>query len=357
MIYKMSKLIPTLRVRYTQFLLISIAAVVLYAASQSLQDGIELFEKSFWNRASLISGFTNIRWTFGDRVYSQGLRGKDGWLEYTGDGNIDNYQNANPASPEDLEKIGLKIRRLHRQLKDKNITLMIVIAPNKATIYPDKLAGEIQKLGPESYLDQLGGYLKQNGPNILLDLRPALQAGRKNHEIYYVTDTHWNPYGSFIAYTRIIQTLSKTYPQLQPRQMNEFNIRTGPGYVHDIPQLMGATHILEPSIEFIPRQYNVQWGDKLTDDKIVPMQIATTPNSDAPSLLIYGDSFSSGLRNLLPLHFSKTTFIQNSSLSAETLSMKKLDTIKPNIVVIEFVERSVYGKYLDRILSLLLAPN
>lgn len=346
-----------LRLYYTRLLLIGILGTTLLIGSLSLSNNPAEFEKKFWNRDLLISGFTNIRWMVGDRVYSQGLRGKDGWLEYTGDGNIDNYQNANPASPEDLEKIGLKIRRLNRQLQDKNITLLIVVAPNKATIYPDKLADEIQKLGPESYLDQLGAYLKQNGPNVLLDLRSALQAGRKTREIYYVTDTHWNGYGAFIGYTSIVQTLSKKYPQLKPRTIDEFDIQTGQGYQHDIPKLMGANNILEPGIVFVPKQDNVQWSENLTADTIIPMQIATTTQSDAPSLLIYADSFGIAIKNLLPQHFSKTIFIQNSSRSGETLSMQKLDTIKPNIVIIEFVERSVYSGYLDRLLSLLLAPS
>jgi predicted outer membrane lipoprotein len=346
--------VENLRLRYTQLFLLGLLLAVAFVVFQSLSGGIELFEKNIWKRDTLISGFTRVRWALGDRVYSQGLRGKDDWLEYSKDGNLDNYQNAKPASTEDLEKIREKIRRLYQQLRQRNITLLIVVIPNKATIYPDKLSDEIQKLGPESHLDQLRTYLKQNGPAVLLDLRPTLQAGRKKQDVFYRTNTHWNPYGAFLGYTKIIQTLSNTYPQLQPKKLSEFKIKQGRQYLHDIPKLIGATNVLESGFEFILKQDDVQWGEKLNNDKIVPMQVGTTPKTDAPSLLFYGDSFSTGIKNMISQHFSKTTFIQNSSLQLDILSMQQVDKTKPDIVIIEFVERSAYNGYLDRLLSLML---
>lgn len=347
----------TFRLYYTRLFLAALFSLAILTVGLSLPTNPEQFEKNIWKHDALISGFTRLRWALGDHVYSSAVLGKDGWLEYSKNGNLDDYQNANPASVEDLEKIRQKIRKVYQLLRQRNITFLIVIAPNKATIYPDKLSDEIQKLGPESYLDKLTGYLKQKGPAVLLDLRPTLQAGRKKQDVYYRTDTHWNSNGAFVAYANIIRVLSNTYPQLQPKKRSEFKVQTDPVYLHDIAQLISATNILEPKSEYILKHDNVQWGESITNNYIVLMQVATTSNPNAPSLLMYGDSFSIALRKLLAPHFSKTTFIQNSPLNLKRFSMKEVDTIKPNILIIEFVERSVYTGYLDQLLSLLLESS
>lgn len=345
------------RTRYTQFFVVCILSAAIAIAALSLSTGFSLSEKSFWNRRTLISAFTNTRLMLGDKVFLQALVLEDGWLEYTGDSNLDDFQNAAPNSRETLESTRKKIRRVYNALRDRNITLLIVIAPNKATIYPDKLPASIQKLAAISYLDALLAGLQQDGLPILLDLRPSLQAGRKTQEIYYRTDTHWNAYGGFIAYTEIIQALSKTRPQLKPRDISKFNIQTGSPYLHDIPKLMGANNMLETNLIMTPKKDNIVWSSNLNEDRIAPMQVATTKNKNAPTLLIYIDSFGKGLKDLLPSHFRQTTFIQNDSKYADLLSMQKIDTIKPDFVIIEFVERSLYNNKFNDLLNDLLAEN
>jgi len=252
-----------------------------------------------------------------------------------------------------LKNTQQKIQKLYEELRKRNITLILVIPPNKATIYPDKLPDEIEKPKPQSKLDTFTAYLQQYGPPVLVDLRPALLNGRKQQDVYYKTDTHWNSYGAFIGYTEIMKELSKTYPQLTSRSLQDFKITISQPYAHDIPQIMGATNLLEPKVIFNPKKNDLRWVI-LNDDKIVPLQVSTTSKKNLPTLLMYVDSYGEEMKDFLAPEFSKATFILNSSKYPDTLSPQTIDIIKPDIVIVEVVERFFDLQLLDHIVNQLL---
>lgn len=354
--------ITTLHLRYTQFFIICLAGIAFCTMIFSLLGKIENFEGNLWNRNTLIVNFTKFKMALGDRIFSEVLVGKEGWLEYTGDNNLEEYQNTIGISPETLKDMQQKIQNLYTELKKRNITLLIVIAPNKATIYPDKLPDEIQKLKSKSNLDLFAAYLSKHGPPVLVDLRPGLQNARKNRDVYYATDTHWNAYGAFIGYTEIMNKLSETYPQLTKRNINEFSIEIKQPYAHDIPILLGLTDLQEPGIQFTHKKNTNLQAITFNDDNIVPMQVITAPdNKDAPSLLIYMDSFGMELKKFLTPHFSKTTLIKAGTRFPDLLSMKKINETHPDIVILEFIERSFSStkstKKLYYVLQMLLSEK
>ena len=345
--------ITNLRIRYTQFFLIFILGISLCTMILSLSSGIAQFKNTFWNQNFLIASFTGLRLKLGDRVFQQGIIGKQGWMDYLGDNNLNDYQNVKPISLEQLQILQQKIQKLYEILHKKNITLLIFIAPNKATIYPDKLPDEIQKLNQESNLDRFTAYMKQHGPPVLVDVRPALLNGRKKQEIYFRTDTHWNIYGAFIAYTEIMKALSKDYPQLTAKSTDDFNIKSSRPQLLGITKLIGATNIFEPNIvNFIPKENDVQWIT-LNDETKSPLQVATTPQENLPILLMYMDSFGIGMKNLMSYSFYKSTFIQNDSKYRDLVSQKTINLVNPNIVILEFVERNIsngsLGPFLDEL--------
>jgi hypothetical protein len=321
--------------------------------SQSLVGGISQFESNFWGREFLVASFTQLRLKLGDRVFSQALVGKDGWLELAVGRSIDGYQNAIEMSPATVANTQKKLQTLYEKLRKRNITLILVIPPDKSTIYPDKLPDEIQKLGARSNLDAFTTYLQQHGPPVLVDLRPALLNGRTKQELYYKTDTHWNSYGAFIAYTQIMNELSKTYPQLTPKSMQDFKVASGQSYAHDLSQIIGAIHLLEPTIVFSLKKNNtVNW--LIFNDDRIPLQISTTSKDNLPTLLMYMDSFGTGTQNFISPHFRKATFIKNDSKYPDAISLKTIDVIQPNVVIVEFVERFFNGQQLDNFLDKLL---
>lgn len=339
-----------LRQRYTRLFLCGLLFASLFVLTQSLSGSLAQFDSNFWGRSLLINAFSRLKLTLGDHVFRHALAGKEGWLEYTEDGDLDIYQNTNGVSTEAIDRMQEKLQKLYDALQKRGIPLVLVIAPNKSTIYSDKLPEQIRKNNGPSALDVFTETLERRGPPILVDLRTALRDGRKERDIYYKTDTHWNDYGAFIAYSEIMQMLSKTHPQLTPFSMDSFTIHTAQPYPHDIARFIGVTDLLEADIEFQPKENDVHWVT-LNDDPIVPFQIATTSKTDAPTLLMYMDSFGVELKDFVAPHFSKTTFILNHSQYPNIVSMRMIDAVKPDMIVVEFVERFFYSKKLDAFLT------
>jgi hypothetical protein len=125
-----------------------------------------------------------------------------------------------------------------------------------------------------------------------------------------------------------MQALSKTYPQLAPNRINDFSLTILPPRLHDLPKIMGAGNLLEPGIRLTLKENN-------TGDASRPI------NEKVPALLMYMDSFGYGLRGFISPHFiTTTTFLVNSPRYLKEQSLQKVDIIKPNVVIIEIVERN-----------------
>ena len=272
----------------------------------------------------------------GDRVFNEALVEPNGWLEFTGEQNLDSFQGTTPLPDSTLQAIQSNLASLYAQLRQRHITLVVVIAPNKASLYPDKLPAALQPLQAQSDLDRLVAALQQNGPPVLVDLRPGLRAARLEHEVYFQTDTHWNAYGAYAAYAAILGALAPVYPQLAPRGYADFNIAPTAPEARDIPRLMSATDILEPGYALAPNP-SVNWI--IHNDDRIPMRVAYTQQPAAPKLLMYVDSFGEALMPFLAPQFRQATFIENVSLYSDLLTYKEVETASPDIVIVEIVER------------------
>lgn len=348
--------VTIIRLRYTQFFIICLLSVSLYTMTQSLSGGISHLEDNFWGRQFLITSFTRLRLKLGDRVFSQALVGKDGWLDYTGQKNLDGYQNTIAYPPKEMENTQQKLQKFYGELRKRNITLILVIPPNKATIYPEKLPDEIQKINAQSRLDVFTTYIHQNGPSVLLDLRPILQKARVKQDIYYKTDSHWNPYGAFFAYQEIMHELSKSYPELAPADIKNFKLTVVPSHLYNIAMIMGATNILEDRLILTPKRNSVKWAT-YNNNVIVPMTASISSQQHSPRLLMYMDSFGLGLKDFIAPHFSEATFIHIASQYPDLLSFKTIDTLQPNVVIVEVAERHFNIKYLDAFLNSFLSDR
>src|ERR1044071_2555089 len=188
----------TLRYRYAQFFLLFVFCSLLYVMVQSIGLGINHFQENFYKKTFLIEKSNSFRIKLGDRILPVSLIGNDGWVDYTGDGNIDDFQNLKQFT--NKKALLKKLKSLNQYLKSQDITLLIVVPPNKATIYPDKLPEQITSLPTRSRLDQFITLLKDHHLPIFVDLRPSLQSARQSQEVYFKeNNTHWNGYGAFVA--------------------------------------------------------------------------------------------------------------------------------------------------------------
>jgi len=308
----------------------------MYVMVQSLSAGVKNFQDHLYKRDFLIERANWLRTQLGDRILPISLIGKDGWVDYTGDGNIDDFQKLKPfTNKKDLLK---RLRALNQYLKSQDITLLIVVAPNKATIYPDKLPEQIKSLPTPSRLDQLMTSLEARNLHILVDLRPSLSAARGNQDVYFKeNNTHWNGYGAFVAYTTIINRLKNSYPGLEPYNTSELKRVAAP------PNAVAPDSYFVPEHAFVRTLY---FGNNIDPNRIWGTdygyhQFSSIANSKLPILLMFHDSFGAFyLNDYLSMNFAESHFVHLRD-APQYLSQEAILQFKPDVVMIQIVERNL----------------
>lgn len=266
----------------------------------------------------------------GEKDFHDVLLGNDGWLYYSGERNLDYYQHTPLLSQSQITMMMDQLTETQKDLTKKNIKFLIVVAPNKETIYPEYLPAEIQQSGDVSILDQI---LKANKIYRLpiVDLRPALLEAKKDTQVYYRTDTHWNPEGAFAAYQEIADELQKMFPAISSYPMKEFR-KTPEKISGDLAVMLTMkTELAEESWEmeplFIRKAESTSFGDGYHIT-------STTDVSSLPKAVIFRDSFYNGLQPYLAEHFKQAILVRSFKVD-----MPLIDQEKPDVVILEIAER------------------
>lgn len=279
---------------------------------------------------------------FRERVFDKTLIGKERWLIYTDEGSIDDYQHINAFSEADLQQLQQALDTLNADLHQKGIKFLVVIPPNKNTIYPEYVPAEIPVVTAPSRYDQLVEYMQQHGETQIVDLRPALLEARKTRVVYFAKDTHWNDHGAVVAYQQILQALQADFPILEPHPLADFRQETQAGVALDLAQNIAAPDLVTDDIVLAPL-YLSNTTYVQTKYGYRRLTIGTNPNTVLPKAVIYHDSFFNRLIPLIGEHFQKTIFIPLNS-PPEVWNLSWIDSEKPDIVILEFTER-----YIDQI--------
>lgn len=330
-------------------ILITIFLGMLLVPLRTLALEPAAIEESFYLRARLISLTSNLRLLLGDRVFPKVLATEDGWLIFTGEGDIEDYQKVEAFTLEELVQFQTDLDALSAQYAERGITLLVVVVPNKNTIYPERVPAQIPVVGPESRLEQMTSYLRAHGQTQLLDLRRPLLTAKAGREMYYATDTHWNDYGLYIAYSEIMAELQKAYPNLAAHLMSDFEVAVREPEVLDLAKNMGATLLTESKIQFVP-QYDQRTSYKSINLGGRRLMLSYHADASLPDLVIYYDSFFFGVNALLGEHFHHGVFVQNYT-GGGLWNLSWVDEYEPDVVIIEFNER-----YLED-LPTFISPN
>ena len=93
--------------------------------------------------------------------------GTNGWLFYNsdaaGDGHsIDDYEGNVRFTQQEMKNIESNLEHIHTGLAKKGITFVVLVAPNKSTIYDEYLPASIRSKKGVSRYDQLYARLKSN---------------------------------------------------------------------------------------------------------------------------------------------------------------------------------------------------
>jgi alginate O-acetyltransferase complex protein AlgJ len=300
---------------------------------------IDSISDHFLLRMALIRGFNRFRYAVGDQVFNDGLVGREGWLFYSGDFSIHDYQKTAPIGRKDLNELNDILTLLDDAARRNGGTFLVVIPPDKNTIYPQYMPAQIPVIGQSSRLDQFLEYMQNNTEIEVMDLRPALMDASQSSQIYYQLDAHWNCLGAFYASNEIVSNIAIS-PPLRPRPLSDFEIGTIADSTLDIAGTMGfGFQEITPTLTSkVATSLDIR---QVIFKKDELMRLSVNAQDDLPDALILHDSFyNECLNQFLEPYFSRTFSIHYATASLSDY-VTWIDQEKPEVVIVEFAERHI----------------
>ena len=271
--------------------------------------------------------------------------GRNGYL-FLGEARTrESYQASTSFSTDELVSWKAELERRRDWLAAQGIDYLLVIAPEKSTIYPEFMPANIPRIGTQTRMDQLMTYFAENSNLQVIDLRPVLVRGRTEHPTYYRTDTHWNDWGAFLVSQSIIVELTKNFPDMQPPNIGDytFNEEKMPG--GDLARMMALGDSLSDDgivVEALRSNSAYPADTDITLPPDVPdwnqPEAREMSDIELPALIMFRDSFGKSLIPFLSEHFRRSLYLHQYSFDESTILLES-----PDIVIQEIAERELQG--------------
>lgn len=282
--------------------------------------------------------------------------GRDGWLFYKLQGNIQIASGEYRLQESQLEQIAETQQRISDRYKQLGKTYVFIIHPSKTSIYPEYLYGNYTV--HESPADQIYSYLKAHTDVLVVDLKQTLLAHKSDGFLYYKTDTHWTPLGDYYVYTAIIAALNENgYGDFAavPAETFQNNFRsTAKGDLDDMLGNRGRNRrdYTFPDIRFTRHSGEAQSAYQKRVAPLLAEQFPDAPqtfileNPDASgNIIIYADSQFAGDKTIVPLlaeHFHESIYVW----SPDKQSLELAEAAGADIILYALGERFANREFL-----------
>jgi len=318
--------------------------------------GLTFFHRNFeayWNdtfgfRSTLVRGYNRASMWLGVSPSAKVVVGTDGWLfvgeEYSA---VEYYRATRPFTPEQLVWWQRLLEGRHDWLAQHGIRYLLIVAPDKQSIYPEYMPAALNRVGTVTRLDQLVAHLEQHSDLQLLDLRGVLREAKAHERPYERLDSHWNDLGAWIAYAEIAKRLGVWFPHMQPVPLSDFE-RTWPaGQGNDLAMLLSLSDVMPGErltlVPRVPRRARLIPTDGTLPPGSVAMLVTETGDPALPRAVMFHDSFAQTLWPFLSEHFAHIAYSWQYNFDPGLIEREK-----PDVVLDEMV---------DRVLMATLDPN
>jgi len=272
------------------------------------------------------------------------LIGKEGWLYYR-DGLRDGSHAVLPLKQEELARWTTALEERRQWLAGRGVRFLVVVAPDKHTIYPEYLPETVKPLPRESRLDQLMAYAPAHSHLSIIDLREPLLRAKSAARVYHKTDSHWNEQGAFAGNGRIEEALAVWFPRIHPLSRSSYAPIAVEAEGGDLAAMLGLPGSYREEYLSLMRR-GPQLAHAAAIDAALPAR-TDLPEYAKPSAFesgrdffpkafFYHDSFGNGLKPFLCEHFCRIVTIQQNTFDAALVEREH-----PDVVLYEFVERSL----------------
>ena len=287
----------------------------------------EYFSKHFALRKTAIDADAKVMsGVFGTSNVDTVTVGTDGWLYYTS--SLNDYLGKNTMTSREVSDLVHNLDMIRRYAASKGVDFLFTVAPNKNTLYPEHMPYYTGvKAGAVHNRDLVNAALADSDvPYVnLFDVFT-----QQDEVLYFKRDSHWTNKGALLAYNTVMDALGKSHDDYSAAEVSRRKDFTG-----DLAKM-----IYPAGYE---QEYNDYYGAEdtysyVTDTGSVEDTLITTKNTNASgSLYMYRDSFGNALLPFFASAYGDATFSKGFTALLE----QELDTYRPDVYVIELVERNL----------------
>lgn len=269
-------------------------------------------------------------------------RGKGDWL-FLGnayDNTVAKLKLAITPTPDEIRKIRSLFENVATTSAKYDAETILIIGPNKSSVYSEYLPSSL-KPSPVRYISFYLNELSKI-PNLrIYDPTDTLrEAKAREGLLYWMTDTHWNYRGAYVAFTGFTKLAGIPAPVV--------SFTRGPAHSGDligISKQPGFPLHAEDTWDVVWSEEPV-WTETVADgseqDPFGLPSVVINPRAlSNKHVWIVGDSFTTGLRRYINAAFREVRYVGhwNRHLANLPEELEKAER-KPDLIVIVMVERT-----------------
>jgi hypothetical protein len=297
-------------------------------------------EDGFGLRVELIILNHHLRRLIGVSGVPGVMVGTNNWQYLSNANDITNqHRGINLYNDKELDRKIDNLEAYRDWLDSKGIKFIFAVVPNQQTVYPEYLPHYVTKVSSLTRADQLMLRLKERGSTLeVVDLRAALISRKGEGRLYTLSESHWLPQGALIGHNAIMHSVRKFFPDAPLAEPSDYRL-------------------VETRRDFPPVSYGEIYFD-LQHIKEDPFSIRTISDTNlndtwravesaqnhGPRALFLADSFVEMMLQFIARSFNSAlvTHHQRSGLA-----IGAIETFKPEIVIMEMVERFLPSAFTD----------
>jgi hypothetical protein len=330
-------------------------------------DNVEAwFNDHFGFRGKLIRSYAEFMYKFFGKSINPDnvVIGKDGffflgnWYSHI----IDRTRDRNGLSEEEIETRAAGMLAMQNDAERKGVRFYLAVAPNKHSVYPDKLPMNLPAT-QKTFYDRMFAAYAAKGIN-QIPLRDAMRAARQRFgdDLFLKTDSHWSSLGAYAATSIVINRIAEDFPQVSAPQASRYGKKE-----HRSGDLLGIARLPADASFY---QTVLNWNPKASSLTFqfyanggISHLYTTPPTQEIPHFaelrvvnkaagnklkaLVLKDSFVKAMSPFINNTFYETIYCNGITPQRVGLSVL-LERHKPDLVIVEIVERDMLRSNLTK---------
>lgn len=166
--------------------------------------------------------------------------GQDGWMFY--EDSVSWYTGQIDFDDDDMKAFCDKLTELESNLAQNGGHVVLLIAPNKETVYGEYLPDSIKRI--EDKTEKLMGYLADSGIDAFF-FDDELNAYKDKFQLYAKRDSHWNSIGAYITAYNLLKAEDSALPPIE-----ELEMYAKPYEGEDLARQINMANVWEPELDY-----------------------------------------------------------------------------------------------------------